>query len=243
LAEMLDVSRQAVSKWESGDTYPEIDKLVTLGEIFGVTVDSLIKDGPLRYGRDGESAPPFHFGYRHGPMTYEYKSKRTLFGLPLVHIHLGFGLKRAKGIIAIGVFAQGFLSLGVFSLGLLSLGVFSLGLLAGGTFALGLLAVGGIALGAIAIGGIAIGGVALGGLAIGMFSTGGLAIASHVAVGGHAYGHIAVGQDVAEGTRVFLSSTGNNFAGVSGDEVRRAIREEFPWVWNWIVRWVTVFLR
>jgi transcriptional regulator with XRE-family HTH domain len=44
LAEMLGVSRQAISKWESGQSYPEMEKLITLSDFFGVTVDSLLKD-------------------------------------------------------------------------------------------------------------------------------------------------------------------------------------------------------
>ena len=34
LADMLDVTRQSVSKWESGTTYPEMDKLITMCKIF-----------------------------------------------------------------------------------------------------------------------------------------------------------------------------------------------------------------
>lgn len=42
LAEMCDVSRQAISKWESNITNPSIDKLVLLADIFDVTLDELI---------------------------------------------------------------------------------------------------------------------------------------------------------------------------------------------------------
>lgn len=45
LAEKLDISRQSVSKWESGLAMPEIDKLIILSEIFEVTTDYLLKDG------------------------------------------------------------------------------------------------------------------------------------------------------------------------------------------------------
>ena len=38
LADMLDVSRQAVSKWESGQTYPEMDKLLSMCKIFNCTL-------------------------------------------------------------------------------------------------------------------------------------------------------------------------------------------------------------
>lgn len=42
---MLDVSRQAVAKWESGQSYPDISNLIALSEKFCVSVDHLVKDG------------------------------------------------------------------------------------------------------------------------------------------------------------------------------------------------------
>ena len=44
LADKLDVSRQSVSKWESGQTYPEMDKLLTMCKLFNVTLDDLTND-------------------------------------------------------------------------------------------------------------------------------------------------------------------------------------------------------
>lgn len=44
LAEKIGVSRQAVSKWETGDALPEITKLKALDDCFGVTVDFLLDD-------------------------------------------------------------------------------------------------------------------------------------------------------------------------------------------------------
>lgn len=44
LADKLNVSRQAISKWESGGTYPEMEKLLDLAEILDCTTDSLLKD-------------------------------------------------------------------------------------------------------------------------------------------------------------------------------------------------------
>lgn len=44
LAFKLDVSRQSVSKWESGQCTPDIEKLNLLSEIFDVSIDYLIKD-------------------------------------------------------------------------------------------------------------------------------------------------------------------------------------------------------
>lgn len=51
LAEQLGVSRQAVSKWESGTALPEIDKLILLSEYFNVSIDYLVKD------QDEQTAP------------------------------------------------------------------------------------------------------------------------------------------------------------------------------------------
>ena len=44
LAEELGVSRQAISKWESGTAFPESEKLIALSEYFGVSTDYLLKD-------------------------------------------------------------------------------------------------------------------------------------------------------------------------------------------------------
>ncbi|NBK98335.1 MAG: XRE family transcriptional regulator [Erysipelotrichia bacterium] len=44
LAEKLNVSRQAVSKWESESGFPEMDKLVLLSELFACSIDALLKE-------------------------------------------------------------------------------------------------------------------------------------------------------------------------------------------------------
>ncbi len=44
LAEQLGVSRQAISKWESGNTMPGIDSIIEISNFFDVTIDSLLKD-------------------------------------------------------------------------------------------------------------------------------------------------------------------------------------------------------
>ncbi len=47
LAEKLDVSRQSISKWESGQATPELDKIVALSAIFNVTTDYLLKSSEI----------------------------------------------------------------------------------------------------------------------------------------------------------------------------------------------------
>lgn len=44
LADILGVSRQAVSKWESGTSYPETDKLIEISKLFHVSLDELLKN-------------------------------------------------------------------------------------------------------------------------------------------------------------------------------------------------------
>ena len=51
VAEKIDISRQAYAKWESGKTIPDIEKCGRLAELYGVTLDSLIKTEQLEDGR------------------------------------------------------------------------------------------------------------------------------------------------------------------------------------------------
>ena len=50
LADALEVSRQSVSKWETGGATPDLDKLVKMSALFGVTLDELVT------GQQGEAA-------------------------------------------------------------------------------------------------------------------------------------------------------------------------------------------
>lgn len=44
LADKMDVSRQAVSKWECAQTIPDIEKILQLSQLFNVSTDYLLKD-------------------------------------------------------------------------------------------------------------------------------------------------------------------------------------------------------
>ncbi|MGL5900600.1 MAG: helix-turn-helix domain-containing protein [Lactobacillaceae bacterium] len=44
LAEILNVSRQSISKWETGSAYPDIERLIQISDLFKVSLDSLIRD-------------------------------------------------------------------------------------------------------------------------------------------------------------------------------------------------------
>lgn len=192
LADLLGVSRQAVQKWEAGTSRPDLDNLAALGRYFNVSLDYLVTGQEAQVSPSQVTTTIVNNYYT--PFHYEYKSKRTLFGLPLVHIRLGHrGMGVAKGILAIGNVAVGVFTLGGFSFGLFSVGGLSFGLL----FSLG-----GWAMGALAIGGLAVGLFAMGGGAFGMYAAGGGAIASEIAIGGSAHAPLAIGQ-TAEGALTF----------------------------------------
>ncbi|MCF0122505.1 MAG: helix-turn-helix transcriptional regulator [Ruminiclostridium sp.] len=58
LAEKMDVSRQSVSKWESGGSIPDMNKILMLSEIFGVTTDYLLKDDVEQSGIAEDHSTP-----------------------------------------------------------------------------------------------------------------------------------------------------------------------------------------
>ena len=212
LGNRLNVSRQTVSKWELGTTTPEMNKLMELSRIFQVSIDELVGNS----GAPSEKEVVYVAVNPH----YEYKSKITVFGIPLVHINFGRGMYKAKGIIAAGNFAVGILSAGIFSAGLISIGTASLGLLA---FA-------GLAFGGLAVGGAAFGVFAAGGLTVGVYAVGGCAFAARIAVGGYANAHIAIG-GAADGAFTFTEK------GVAAcEEIRQTILREYPRTWKFLVR-------
>jgi transcriptional regulator with XRE-family HTH domain len=47
LAEKIRVSRQSISKWESGETIPEIERIIELSKVFGVSTDYLLLSGEV----------------------------------------------------------------------------------------------------------------------------------------------------------------------------------------------------
>ena len=53
LAEKLGVSRQSVSKWESAQSVPDLNRIIKMAELFGVTTDYLLKDEIEKSGNAG----------------------------------------------------------------------------------------------------------------------------------------------------------------------------------------------
>jgi hypothetical protein len=150
-----------------------------------------------------------------------FRSRTTLFGLPLIDINcldpepiagwggagpVPGGRGTARGWIAIGDDARGvLLAVGSKACGLIALGGRTLGVFSFGGVAAGIVAFGGLVLGVIGFGGLAVGGLAVGGLGVGWQAWGGGAVAWDVACGGGAvawraaYGGAAIAHDYAVG--------------------------------------------
>lgn len=226
LGERLGVTRQTVSKWELGATTPEMEKLVAMSELFGITVDELIK-GEAAASTVNEEKPPNGDGRRR-LINGEFRSQRTVGGMSLVHINLrgtarGFvaiGL-RARGVVSLGLMSAGIVSVGLLSIGVLAIGMLALGVFAQGMAALGVFALGGAAAGLFSFGGVSAGWVSWGGASVGKYAFGGYA-AGDVAVGGMANGIVVFGDNgKATGEIVFSGE-------VSAEEFREAIMSRLP---------------
>ncbi|NLF30625.1 MAG: serine/threonine protein kinase [Planctomycetes bacterium] len=120
----------------------------------------------------------------YGPWGWEYRSQRTLWGLPLVHCALGWDpatgrRRRARGIIAFGDRATGVVAIGGAATGVIAFGGFAAGVIALGGLSLGLIGMGGSAVALLfAWGGLAVAPVAFGGMAVGLYGQGGLVLSA-----------------------------------------------------------------
>jgi RNA polymerase sigma factor (sigma-70 family) len=134
--------------------------------------------------------------------AFEYRSRASFLGLPLVHIRIGdrFAILKApvKAWIAVGERAVG----GLFAFGAIAIAPVSIG-----GITIGLLPFGGLALGVLALGGFALGIWCFGGLVIGWQTLGGFAIGWHAADGG-----IALARDFASGGIAHAAQANNEIA-------------------------------
>lgn len=225
LAYQLGVSRQSVSKWELGQSAPELDRIIEIADFFQVTVDALVRDESVSDGTSKLNHHDLKAVIREA-FHYEYKSAIYIGNIPLVHVNIGRGKYVAKGIFAFGNIAIGVFSVGALAIGLLSLGGVALG---GIVFA-------GLALGVFAIGGASIGYIAIGGLAIGIYACGGVAIAAKLAIGGMAHGYVAIGNSV-KGSHTLIV----NQAMVDGQSVVNFIQQHLS-LPQWMIDFLTAFM-
>lgn len=104
VAERIGVSRQAVAKWETGETLPDIESVVKLAELFDVTVDMFLH--PLEGLKDEDDSKKHIFGMTkindNGQVTIPKKA-RELLGVKPGDTLLVLGDEIKKGLALVKV--------------------------------------------------------------------------------------------------------------------------------------------
>ncbi len=90
LANRLNVSRQTVSKWEVGESTPDMEKLVAISDLFEVSLDELVKDKVPEQAQPQEQIvrSEFYSDLKKHVLTQENK-KKTQKGLKIAGIAFG----------------------------------------------------------------------------------------------------------------------------------------------------------
>ena len=78
LADMLNVSRQAVSKWESENGYPETEKLLTMSKLLGVSLDYLMDNRPATDAEEADAVDRVGFFGAHRVILGWYEDEETV---------------------------------------------------------------------------------------------------------------------------------------------------------------------
>lgn len=104
LAEKLNVSRQAVSRWERDETMPETEKVVALANLFGVSTDYLLRDQPEQQAEPRQTEPPPQRDWV-DKLGYLAKTKGYLLGWVLI----AWGVLDLVGILLLGLGVLGFM--------------------------------------------------------------------------------------------------------------------------------------
>jgi len=103
LANRLEISRQAVSKWESGQSVPDLERIIQLSELFDVTTDYLLRQQPEKKNHStGEQKKDWV-----DKLAYIAKTKGYLLGWLLV----AWGVMDLLGLAAILLTVGGFFHL------------------------------------------------------------------------------------------------------------------------------------
>ena len=96
LADALDISRQSVSKWETDASVPELEKLLKLSELFGVTLDALVR------GEDTPRSEPAAAEVQNDPVWQYFLGasfRRAVFHL---WCHLPYGEEPCRSLVRLG---------------------------------------------------------------------------------------------------------------------------------------------
>ena len=91
-AEKLNVSRQAVAKWERGDTMPDIECCIALADIYGTTIDALVRNMHMEAHTDSDGKHVFGVSKINdkGQMTLPAECRKV------------FGIKPGDSVLVLG---------------------------------------------------------------------------------------------------------------------------------------------
>ncbi|MDY2607791.1 MAG: helix-turn-helix domain-containing protein [Lachnospiraceae bacterium] len=220
LAEILGVSRQSISKWESDISYPETDKLIHLSNLFGCSLDYLLKD--TVESNDYEKKSGFDYvdsdyaksGSKYSDSDYtnsdsnysdaysnayyantNYSDSDYSYGKSKKYSQLDVldsGLNIVKEHLRERKSKKTFCGLPLWHIGRNAKGIIAIGLNAKGFLAIGMKATGVISLGMLSIGIISLGMLSISLIALGMMSLGVLAVGCFT-IGIFSVGAISVG--------------------------------------------------
>lgn len=99
LADRLNVSRQAVSKWENNSAVPDLERIIKMSELFGISIDELIKgEPPEEIRREAlKSEPPQVL--RNPPMPTRKIAGLMLFGMAFITSLVLFAIGGFQGLL------------------------------------------------------------------------------------------------------------------------------------------------
>lgn len=83
LADQLEVSRQSVSKWEGAQSIPDMNKILKLSKVFGVSTDYLLKDEIVIAENETQPEADNHLA----EVSYLWKKQTLFYSLKTFHLH------------------------------------------------------------------------------------------------------------------------------------------------------------
>lgn len=226
LADLLGISRQSVSKWESGQAMPELVKIIQISNLFSVSVDDLVRDETeleLETASGTNSRDNAVLENTHtiaSEATDKVSDEELLKNLEemkdslhqiskTVNTPAGFEYKSSLtvcGIPLVHIHFSKIFRAGVFhsnracvAKGIFAAGDIAFGVVSFGAFSIGVIPIGALSFGLFSIGAVAVGVVALGVSAIGIYSVGAAALGLRAAAGISASARTAIGTSEAKG--------------------------------------------
>ena len=87
LAEKLQVSRQAISKWERGEALPDTDNLISIAKLYGVSLDELIGNDAVKNEKENANTDD---------MNFDNEDKTTDENKSGIHVNIDDGDEKVK---------------------------------------------------------------------------------------------------------------------------------------------------